>query len=182
MGIKFITGNKTKLIEAKTAIPNLEQLDIDLLEIQELDAKKIIRHKLQQALKHYKGRFIVEDTSMYMDCLEGKLPGPFVKWFNETIGTQGLYEIAKNFKNYKAFAVTLIGFNDSSGKIKFFEGKVFGKIVKPKGSYLFGFDPIFVPRGKTQTLSELKAKGDFTSSPRGIAFKKLKTYLKNASK
>jgi hypothetical protein len=32
----------------------VEQLDIDLDELQEINPHKIIRHKLQEALKHHK--------------------------------------------------------------------------------------------------------------------------------
>ncbi len=42
MKIQFITSNKNKFQEAKIIIPQLEQFEIDLPEIQEVDAKKII--------------------------------------------------------------------------------------------------------------------------------------------
>ena len=53
--LKFITGNKNKFQEFQAILGegNVEQLDIDLNEIQEIDAHKIIRHKLQEALKHH---------------------------------------------------------------------------------------------------------------------------------
>jgi len=34
-----------------------------------------------------------------------------------------------------------------------------------------------LPQGSNLTLSQLKSKGDFTKSPRGIAVRKLKKYL-----
>jgi inosine/xanthosine triphosphate pyrophosphatase family protein len=37
MSIYFITGNKNKFEEARKIIPDLEQLDIDLIEIQSND-------------------------------------------------------------------------------------------------------------------------------------------------
>ena len=49
MKIQFITGNKNKFAEAQKIISNLEQLDVDLPEIQEIDAKKVIEAKLQEA-------------------------------------------------------------------------------------------------------------------------------------
>ena len=58
----FITGNKNKVAEAKAILGTVEQLDIDLPEIQELDARKIIKAKLLEALAHRSGEFIVEDT------------------------------------------------------------------------------------------------------------------------
>jgi inosine/xanthosine triphosphate pyrophosphatase family protein len=80
MKIQFITGNKNKFAEAQKIISNLEQLDVDLPEIQEIDAKKVIEAKLQEARNLFEGEFVVEDTSLYLDCLNG-LPGPLIKWF-----------------------------------------------------------------------------------------------------
>ena len=84
MSLYFITGNKNKFEEVKSILPEIEQLDVDLPEIQDIDAQNIIRFKLLEALRHHAGEFIVEDTSLYFDCLKG-LPGPLIKWFLETI-------------------------------------------------------------------------------------------------
>ena len=80
MKIYFITGSKGKFEEVKQIIPEIIQKDIDLPEIQETDAKKIIANKLQEALKHVKSGCVVEDTSLYIASLNG-LPGPLIKWF-----------------------------------------------------------------------------------------------------
>ena len=105
------------------------------------------------------------------------MPGPLVKWFNNAIGSTGYANLAKRMGENRAKAQTIIGYAESPKKVLFFEGNLDGKIVAPKGSYNFGYDPIFVPDGKAKTLSELKQKGDFVSSPRGIAVLKLKAYL-----
>lgn len=47
----FITGNKNKFEEIKAIIPKAEQLDIDLPEIQEINAREIIKQKLLEAFK-----------------------------------------------------------------------------------------------------------------------------------
>lgn len=83
--IYFITGNKNKFEEVRAILPDAEQLDIDLPEIQEIDAHGIIRAKLHAAFAHEEGEFIVEDLSFYLECLNG-LPGPLIKWFLKTIG------------------------------------------------------------------------------------------------
>jgi non-canonical purine NTP pyrophosphatase (RdgB/HAM1 family) len=153
-----------------------------LAEIQEVDPRVIIRHKLQEALKHYKGPLIVDDSSLFFSCFNFKLPGPLIKWFNEYVGMPGLAKLAKKMGDSKARATTIIGYAENPKKILFFEGTLNGKIVPPRGKYNFGYDLIFVPDGKTKTLSELKQSGDFASSPRGIAILKLKKYLlKNQS-
>lgn len=42
------------------------------------------------------------------------------------------------------------------GEVRSFEGKVFGELVfPPRGSLGFGYDPIFLPEGFTQTFGEI---------------------------
>jgi len=174
--IYFITGNKNKFEEVKAILPEVEQLDIDLPEIQEIDAKEIIKEKLLEALKHKKGEFIVEDTSLYLDCLHG-LPGPLIKWFLQTIGNKGLSKIAEKFKNNKAVAKTIIGYAKSQRDIHFFEGVINGKIVSPRGKTNFGWDPIFMPDGYDKTFAEMSREEKNKISMRRNALNKLKKFL-----
>ena len=77
MKFYFITGNKGKFEEAKAIIPKLEQLDIELPEVQEIDPKQIIKAKLFAAFEHKMEEFIVEDTSLSFECLNGlNIPRP----------------------------------------------------------------------------------------------------------
>ena len=181
MAIKFITGNNKKFAELQAVLApiEIEMMSVDLVEIQSLDPHEIIKHKLSEAFKHHSGKFIVEDSAMYMEALGGKLPGPLIKWFNETVGTDGLANISVKLGNKEAHATTIIGYAENADDIKFFEGRISGTIVSPRGDYLFGYDPIFLPQGQTLTLSELKSNGDFHSSPRGLATAKFKAYLEN---
>ena len=178
MKLYFITGNKNKLEEVKSVLPEVEQLDIDLPEIQEIDPKKIIEAKLKEALNHAKGEFIVEDTSLYLDCLNG-LPGPLIKWFLKTVGNIGLYNLADRFSNNKAKAVTMIGYARSHEEIYFFEGIVEGKIVSPRGPDSFGWDPVFIPDGYKKTFAEMGKEEKNKISMRKMAATKLKEFLEN---
>jgi len=175
MALYFITGNKGKLAEVQNILGNVEALNIDLLEIQSLDAHEIIKAKLEEAKKHHDGDFIVEDTSLYFESMKG-LPGPFIKWFMKTVGNDGLYKIAQVFGNFNAEAKTVIGYSDSEGKVSFFEGSIRGTIVSPRGEG-FGWDPIFQPDGYTKTFGELTAEEKNSISMRKIALEKLKQNL-----
>jgi len=182
--LKFITGNKTKFKEVQAALAPIKviQVKIDLHEIQGVDPKKIIEHKLKEAFKHHKGEFIIDDSSLFLSCFDYKLPGPLIKWFNDTIGTKKIYEMCRKMKDSKAKATTLIGYAKSPNEVMFFNGTLTGKIVAPKGDYQFGYDQIFLCAGKKQTLAEFKGNGDYLNSPRGLAVLKLKKYLlKNKS-
>lgn len=175
MTLYFLTGNKKKLAEIQSILGNVEALDIDLPEIQELDAHKIIAAKLKEAQKHHKGEFIVEDTSLYLDGLNG-LPGPLIKWFLQTVNNEGLYKMAESFGNFNCKAKTIIGYSDANGNIEFFEGNINGILVAPRGEG-FGWDPIFQPEGYTKTFGELTPEEKNSFSMRKIAAEKLKEYL-----
>ena len=174
--IYFITGNQNKIREARSIIPDIEGFDIDLPEIQEIDAHAIIKEKLLEGLKHKDAELIVEDTSLYFDALNG-LPGPLIKWFLNTNGNDGLFNIAQKLGNNKAQAKTIIGYAKSADEIKYFEGVIEGEIVAPSGETNFGWDPIFKPLGHKITFAEMGADEKNAISMRKIAFEKLKEYL-----
>lgn len=179
MALYFITGSKNKFTEVQAVLPDVEQMDLDLVEIQELDAHKIIAAKLAEARKtHTTGALIVEDTSLYFDALKG-LPGPLIKWFMKTVGNEGLYKIAQSFGNHGAEAKTIIGYVDDKGSVEFFEGVVKGTIVEPRGDTNFGWDPIFIPEGYDKTFAELTPEEKNSISMRRMAVEKLKTHLGN---
>lgn len=175
--IYFITGNKNKLEEVQSFLSNVEQLDIDLPEIQDVDAHEIIKAKLQEATKHTQGEFIVEDTSLYLDCLNG-LPGPLIKWFLKAIGNDGLFNLAEKLGDVKATAKTMIGYAKEADDFYFFEGIVEGKIVKPQTELGFGWDSIFLPDGYQKTFVEMTKEEKNKISMRSIAVSKLKEFLR----
>lgn len=172
----FITGSKHKFEEVSSIISPLEQLEIDLPEIQEIDAKLIIEAKLSSARAHHPGALIVEDTSLYLDCL-GALPGPLIKWFMKSLGTEGLYNLCKQMGNYKATAKVLMGYSSGGDDVQFFEGVVHGTIVSPRGTSSFGWDPIFIPDGFDQTFAEMGKDLKNKISHRKLAASKLKDFL-----
>ncbi len=174
--LTFITSNKYKFAEVKKLLPGLRQSTISLTEIQELDPHKIIRHKLQEALKYHPGPFIVEDTSLYLDCLNG-LPGPLGKWFEEKLGFDGLYNLVTKLGNSKAVCSTIIGFAKNKDDMHFFEGTVRGNIVSPKGESTFGFNSVFQPVGSKKTFGQMSKVEKNKISMRGIAVELLKEYL-----
>ncbi len=173
MPLYFITGNKGKFEEVKQIIPQVEMLDIDLPEMQEVDAKKIIEAKLHAAFDHHDGEFLVEDTSLYYDSMNG-LPGPLVKWFLKTIGNEGLYTLAKNMEATKATAKAIIGYAKDKHTISFYEGEQKGTIVPPRGEGGFGWDSVFQPEGYTKTFAEMTQEEKSSVSMRKLATLQLK--------
>lgn len=177
MKLNYITGNEGKFRETKMLIPEVEQLNIDLPEIQEVDPKKIIEAKLTEARKTKKETFMVDDASFYLEAIPG-LPGPLIKWFMKTIGNDGLFQIAKRFENFFAKAMLIVGYLDENGEIHYFEGEIKGKIVEPRGENGFSWDAIFQPDGFEKTFAEMSTEEKNAISHRKIALEKLKEYLR----
>lgn len=176
----FITGNKNKFAEVRAVIPYVEQLEIDLDEIQETDARAIIEHKMREALKHHPGPFMIEDTSLYIESLNG-LPGPLIKWFMQKLGVDGISALVDKYENRKAEAKTLIGYARNPSEIYFFEGSIKGEIVRPSGETSFGWDPIFKPEGYDKTFQQMTREEKNAISMRRIAAQKLEEFLSDLS-
>lgn len=155
----------------------VEMMDIDLTEIQSLDPHEIIRYKLNEALKHEQGEFIIEDTSLYFSCFDCKLPGPLIKWFLTTIGAAGMANMVSRMGDSKAHTISVIGYVDKTGNISFFEGRGEGVIVSPRGEKDFGWGPVFQPLGSNKTFGEMERVEKYDVSMRGKAAKKLKEFL-----
>lgn len=177
MKLNYVTGNEGKFRETKMIIPEVEQLNIDLPEIQEVDPKKIIEAKLLEARKQKNETFMVDDASFYLEAIPG-LPGPLIKWFMKTIGNEGLFQIAKRFENFEARAMLIVGYLDEMGEIHYFDGEIKGKIVEPRGENGFSWDKIFQPNGFEKTFAEMSTEEKNMISHRKIALEKLKEYLK----
>ena len=64
------------------------------------------------------------------------------------------------------------------GHVVSFEGVVRGQLVfPPRGDKGFGYDPIFVPEGETETFGEMETARKHAMSHRALAFAKLKAFL-----
>jgi inosine triphosphate pyrophosphatase len=106
--IVFVTGNAKKLEEfiailGKGFPREITSKKIDLPEYQgEID--EICIKKCETAVKIVQGPVIIEDTCLCFDALKG-LPGPYIKWFLDKLGPDGLYTMLAGFENKKAQAV-----------------------------------------------------------------------------
>jgi inosine triphosphate pyrophosphatase len=176
----FITGNKGKFAEIQRFLQDptikLKQIDIDLIELQEVDAHKIIAHKAAEAIKAGYSNFFLEDTSLYINGL-GLLPGPLIKWFLLQISNEGIYNLAKKMGSQHAVAETIIAFAQKGSKVRYFTGTTEGAIVKPKGSGDFGWGAVFCPTGANKSFGEMTPEEKHKWSMRIKAFKSFKQLL-----
>ena len=96
--VHFVTGNANKLKEVRAILGSscdasfvLEAKKVDLPELQG-EPETIAAEKAALAARQIGGPTLVEDTSLCFNALGG-LPGPYVKWFLEKTGHDGLYNM-----------------------------------------------------------------------------------------
>lgn len=179
MDLVFITGNPDKLREAREILGENFQIHnktIDTEEIQEIDGTRVVIKKAQDAFNLLKTPLFVEDTSFYIVAWKG-LPGALIKWFLKSVGTTGILEMLKNYKNRNAIEQTAIAYHDGINT-RIFEGSTNGIVSeKPAGSNGFGWDDIYIPAGSGKTQAEMTIEEKNKVSSRRKALEKLKEYL-----
>lgn len=63
-------------------------------------------------------------------------------------------------------------------KVRSFQGKCHGRVASaPAGTNGFGYDPVFIPRGRNQTFAEMKPREKNRISHRGRALRSVKQFL-----
>ncbi|XP_032682922.1 inosine triphosphate pyrophosphatase [Odontomachus brunneus] len=182
--IVFVTGNAKKLEEfvailGKNFPQQIISKKIDLPEYQgEID--DISRDKCRAAAEVVKGPVIIEDTCLCFNALKG-LPGPYIKWFLEKLGPEGLYRMLNGWQDKSAEAVCTFAYcsGEADAKVHLFQGRTQGTIVSPRGPRDFGWDPCFQPLNMDKTYAELPKEEKNKISHRSQALEKLKDYLMN---
>lgn len=178
--LTFITGNsaKAKYLEDYFHMP-VEHMKLDLPEIQSTDLETIVIDKAKRAFEIVKTPVIVEDISLVFHQLKA-LPGPLIKWFLETLGNEGLCDLASSFLNRKTTAEVMFAFCDEA-EVHTFSGSIDGTIATtPRGEMGFGWDPIFIPDGYEKTWAEMTPDEKHLTSMRKIALDKLAKFLTEA--
>jgi non-canonical purine NTP pyrophosphatase (RdgB/HAM1 family) len=179
--ITFITGNPHKAEQVASYLGNpIDHHKLDLVEIQTLDIYELVEHKVKQAYEILKKPVLVEDVWMNFHAW-GKLPGPFIKWFEAELGPQGVADMLEKFTDRSATVQVVFGLYDGE-MVRFFEGIIEGTISKAaSGTRGFGFDSIFIPNGFTRTRGEMDQDDYEATSHRKQALEKLEEYLKHTN-
>jgi XTP/dITP diphosphohydrolase len=74
----------------------------------------------------------------------------------------------------RAHFVAVLALAWADGHVECFRGEVHGDLVfPPRGTRGFGYDPIFVPAGGSETFGEMEPAAKHAISHRGAAFRKL---------
>lgn len=191
--IVFATNNRHKLDEVRKITESLVHI-VSLADIGCSDeipetAETLEGNALQKAC-FIRDKFgydcFADDTGLEVEALDNA-PGVYSARYAGPIHDAGanmdklLHEL-EDKENRRARFRTIIALLYEGGEY-LFEGTVNGHIIKEKkGAAGFGYDPVFVPEGHTETFAEL---GDDTKnhiSHRALAVRKLVAFLSGIPK
>ncbi len=184
----FATNNAHKLEEVMSILGN----KIELLSLKDIECHDEIPEtadtlegnallKARYIYERYHTDCFADDTGLEVEALHGA-PGVYSARYagnnhNSENNMRKLLEELKGVNNRNARFRTVFALI-IDGKEHLFEGIVNGEIVSVrKGTSGFGYDPIFVPKGYTQTFAEMGNAEKNKISHRAIATQKLCKFL-----
>jgi len=190
MTLVFASNNEHKIKEIKSLLGNsftlLSLHDINIIEDIPEEEPQIEGNALTKARYVFNAcglNVFADDTGLEIAELNG-LPGVHSARFagenkDSSANIEKVLFLLGNSKNRKARFRTVIALILEK-KEYLFEGIVNGTIIKEKrGIEGFGYDPIFLPDGKTCTFAQMELSEKNTISHRALAFEKLKKFLVN---
>lgn len=188
MKLVFATNNQNKLKEVQEMLPtSIELLSLkDINCFDEIDETETTlegnaKLKADYITKKFGYNCFADDTGLEVESLDGK-PGVYSARFagepaNAKNNMQKLLSELENKTNRKAQFRTAICLN-LDGKQFLFEGICTGEILtKKQGNKGFGYDPIFKPKGFSDSFAQMNSEEKNEISHRGLAIQKLVTFL-----
>ncbi|WP_417601687.1 RdgB/HAM1 family non-canonical purine NTP pyrophosphatase [Owenweeksia hongkongensis] len=189
----FATHNANKAKEVKVLLPHLKVQSLSEIgfydEIPET-GETLQDNALIKARTIFKATgkpCFADDTGLEVEALNGA-PGVYsARYAGEGANSENnmdkLLAELEGKENRKAQFRTVIAYIDNAGREHLFEGSVQGEILKARqGGEGFGYDPIFLPEGETESFAEMSAVRKNTMSHRGRAMRKLIQYLTGVEK
>lgn len=184
----FATNNAHKLEEVKALLGD----KIELLSMKDIKCSADIPEtettlegnallKARYIYENYHINCFADDTGLEVEALNGA-PGVYSARYageehNSEANMKKLLQELEGVENRKAQFRTIFALI-IEGKEHLFEGIVKGEIIKQrKGNAGFGYDPIFVPEGYTQTFAEMGSEEKNKISHRAKAVGKLCKFL-----
>lgn len=173
--VLFATSNRGKLQEAKQVLEPLgfevKGYDGKGTEIQADTTAEVAAHTAREAARRAGEPVIVEDAGLFVEALKG-FPGVYSAYALKTIGVAGVVTLLEGSRSRKARFISSVAYCEPGGEPRVFDGTVEGRISRgPRGAEGFGFDPIFIPRGKARTFGELTLEEKCAVSHRGKALR-----------
>ena len=133
--------------------------------------------------KYVKFPVISDDSGLCIKSLKGK-PGIYSARLAKKHGSffkamKFILKRMRNKKNRHATFVCSLSFKRENKRVVTVEGRLNGLISnKIQGKKGFGYDPIFIPKGKKITFGQMQKSKKIKIDHRYLAFKKLKKKIK----
>ena len=124
-----------------------------------------------------------DDSGLEIECLNNQ-PGIYSARWAEQFGgfdnamNEILKKVRETIKGTKARFISSLTIYWENKKFITEVGKIEGNISEKKGLNGFGYDPIFIPDGYSQTFAEMDYKKKLLIDHRYIAYKKLEKKIK----
>ncbi len=162
MKVFFNTSNASKVSLANERLNRygitVEQVKVEVLEPQDMDVEVVALQKAKQLEGVLNGPFILEDSGLYIDGLNG-FPGALMKPVLDTIGASILVEMLNGKSSRSARVKGVLVYSDPEKKLtKSFVGLYEGRIAdRERGSQTRGWKvaTIFIPKSSEKTLAEM---------------------------
>ena len=189
MKLVFATNNKHKLQEVRDIIGDR----VELLSLNDIDCHDDIPEtadtlqgnaliKARHIFEKYGFNCFADDTGLEVEALNGA-PGVYsARYAGEECNSEAnMLKLLQNLtceNNRNAQFRTVIALI-INGEEKLFNGIVKGTITnEKKGNSGFGYDPIFIPEGYTESFAQMSGEMKNSISHRFRATKQLSDYLK----
>jgi len=148
-----------ELDHVKTTYPEIQADTID----------ETIIPGLKWLMERYNRPIMIDDSGLFIDALNG-FPGVYSAYVFKTVGCDGILKLMKDVKDRSARFECCIGFMIPGGEPSVVKGIAEGSISSEKvGSGGFGYDPVFIPEGHTQTYAQIEVSEKNKISHRGRA-------------
>jgi XTP/dITP diphosphohydrolase len=180
--VYFATQNKGKYREAAEVAKDfgitLRHLNVRKLEIQSDSLTEIATYAAKEAANSTHRSLLCEDAGLFIHTLHG-FPGPYSSYIFQTLGTSGVLELMKGVKDRRAFFTAAVAYAKPKENPVCFTGVSKGTISpKKRGTYGFGFDPIFIPdKGDGRSFAEMNQNEKNMYSHRAKAFAKFSRWF-----
>lgn len=129
---------------------------------------------------------LADDSGLCVEALDGRPGIHSARWADPAGGPEGgggrdfrraMERVNRELgasKDRRACFVSVLALAWPDGRVKSFAGRVHGTLVwPPRGERGFGYDPMFVPDGHTETFGEMDPDLKQRISHRAAAFRKL---------
>lgn len=157
----FVTSNAGKVASIKNILKQTDLgLDVEMLQAEYPEDKeegttsRVALTGAQYCADKYQKPVMVTDAGIFIKALNG-FPGVNTKFAYQRIGNEGIIKLLEGKTEREVEWILSLGYCEPEKEpIEFtsvLKGKISEQERRDKG---FGFDPIFIPEGYTETLAE----------------------------